>query len=875
MLTAVNITDVNAIKIKEDTTEYKAAAYPVRANANTEEVLKKLPGVDVDANGNVTSEGKQVTKVRINGKDFFGGDVQTATKNLPADVIESIQMIDDYGDQANLTGIKSGEPTKVMNIVIRKDKNYGYSLSLTAGDGEDAVPAPATESNRYTLSTNSFTFNGDQQISLLGSLNNNNTNTFNFGGGGGGGGRGNASRGGGGGAGGGSTTASTANGITNAKSLGLNFRDQWGKTLSVYGSYSFADNSTNTLSTSTQTNFSNNSINNQSSNSDNGVLNHRLNWNMEWKPDTINYLKVTPTYSYGSTTTDELDKNSFTGPYTNAYNTTTLGNSNTQSYGITALYNHRFNGHGRNFSIQANASNSPNYVFTNPLNFQVSGTPIAGGQNQFITTNSRTNTVGTTLSYIEPLSKVSFLEGNYSYNYSNTTNNKEVDSVVYQSTNTPVLPIETSLNGGLSNTYNYTFITNRFALNYRLIKEKYNLTLGLGVQPTELKGYSPSTTTQPALSTDVTGTKFSPTARYVYNFSRSQALTFNYNGSSNQPTYGELNPRLDLSNASYPVIGNAALKPEFANNFSLRYNKFSFGTGDILFTNINFTQTDDHIIQNTTSYPKNYTPNPSLAKTNVTTYSNENGYYTGSGFFTYAKPWAKRKYTLIFNGNISYTNNISYLSEVDSVAPNSYATTTNKNISKVFTATPGVRFRVDITDVIDAQASASYGITKTTNSYVTPSTVVPTYGTTNLGLNGKNYFFTNWTLSYDYTKTIYTGYTTPVTNPNILTTYLERRFLKNNAATIRATVYDVFNQNTGYSNTTTSSQNTISNVNRLGRYYLLTFTLRLQKFAGKAPQQDFGPGGGGRRGEGGGRGGQGGGGGFGGPGGGASAVDGQ
>jgi uncharacterized membrane protein YgcG len=130
-------------------------------------------------------------------------------------------------------------------------------------------------------------------------------------------------------------------------------------------------------------------------------------------------------------------------------------------------------------------------------------------------------------------------------------------------------------------------------------------------------------------------------------------------------------------------------------------------------------------------------------------------------------------------------------------------------------------------------------------------------------------------LSYDYTKTIYTGYTTPVTNPNILTTYLERRFLKNNAATIRATVYDVFNQNTGYSNTTTSSQNTISNVNRLGRYYLLTFTLRLQKFAGKAPQQDFGPGGGGRRGEGGGRGGQGGGGGFGGPGGGASAVDGQ
>lgn len=99
LLGNVTIVGTIPVRIKEDTTEYKASAYPVRANANTEEILKKLPGVDVDANGNVTAEGKQVTKVRINGKDFFGGDVQTATKNLPADVIESIQMIDDYGDQ--------------------------------------------------------------------------------------------------------------------------------------------------------------------------------------------------------------------------------------------------------------------------------------------------------------------------------------------------------------------------------------------------------------------------------------------------------------------------------------------------------------------------------------------------------------------------------------------------------------------------------------------------------------------------------------------------------------------------------------------------------------------------------------------------------
>ncbi|RKR81284.1 outer membrane receptor protein involved in Fe transport [Mucilaginibacter gracilis] len=888
MLTTVQITDVNAIKIKEDTTEYKASAYPVRANASTEELVKKLPGVDVDANGNVTAEGKQVTKVRINGKDFFGGDVQTATKNLPADVIESIQMIDDYGDQANLTGIKSGEATKVMNIVIRKDKNYGYSVSGTAGDGRDAIPAPQSASNRYTFSTNSFEFRGDQQIALLGSINNNNTNTFNFGGGGGGGGgfgggggggRGNGGRGGGGGAASASTTASTSNGITDAKSIGLNYRDQWGKTLSVYGSYSFSDNSVNTISSTLQKNNTIQTVknpdgtttllpitinNNQNSKETDGVLNHRITWNMEWKPDTVNYLKITPTYSYGSTTTNAYDLNAFSrndATYQNYY-TNTLGNSNTNSIGGTVLYNHRFNGHGRNFSITANGSSSPNFSYQNPVSVYLTGNPNAP-QNQFVTVDSHTNSFGTQLSYIEPLSKVSFLEGSYTYSYAHTTNDKEVDTLTYKSLNIPVVPNVTNFYDALSNNYNYSFITNRFAVNYRLIEPKYNFTLGLGVQPSQLKGVSPASGSIAGSTTTVTVTNFSPTLRYVYNFSRTQAFTLNYNGSSSQPTYSQLNPRLDISNASYPIQGNPNLRPSFTNNVSLRYNQFSFASGDLLFTNLQFSQVDNYIAQNSTTYPRVYAPDKRLNNAILITYANTSGYYTGNGFITYAKPWNKRKYTLILNGGISYVNNISYISNVDSVT---YATTTNQNTAKSLTFTPGVRFRLDITDVIDAQASASYGITKTNNTLA--SAPYSDYRTTVLGVNGKNYFWKDWTLSYDYSKTIYDGYSGNVTNPNILTTYVERRFLKNNAATIRGTVYDVFNENTGYTNTTSGSQTTTTNVNRLGRYFLLTFTLRLQKFAGKAPSSPDMPGGGRMRRDGGQGGPPPGGGGFGGPGGG-------
>lgn len=621
LLNVVNITDVNSVKVSVDTTEYKASAYPVRANAPVEDVLKKLPGVDVDKDGNVTAEGKSVTKVRINGKDFFGGDVKTATKNLPADVIESIQMIDDYGDQANLTGLKTGEPNKIMNIVIRKDKNYGYSLSATGGDGADALPSKPgiSNDNRYLGSINSFKFNGDQQIALLGTINNTNVNTFSFGGGGGGGGGGRAARLGGGG-----TTPS--NGITDAKSIGLNFRDQWGPNLSVYGSYSFADNSVYTLNTSIQKNSNGSFVNNSNSVNTDGTLNHRVTWNMEWKPDTVNYLKFTPTFSYSSTTADDFSQNSIlnSNVQTLLYNSKTLGNSNSPNYGGTLLYNHHFHS-GRNFSLNLTASTGPTNQFSNPITTYIVGRPpvdsLAVPANQLINTHTATNTEGITASYLEPLSKVSFLEANYTFNR-NATNTSRLNDTVTVSGQQNYYDL-------LSNNYNSTFTTHRFGLNYRLIEAKYNLTLGAGAQPGVLDGNSPATSTYPSVVTHVNTFNFIPTARFVYNFSRSQALSFNYNGASNQPSYSQLNPRPDKSDPTYIVTGNPNLEPEFNNNFSIRYNKFSFGTGDILFTNLSFTQTNNKIVTNVINNNNG---------TQSVDYRNADGYYTANGFLPLLNP---------------------------------------------------------------------------------------------------------------------------------------------------------------------------------------------------------------------------------------------
>jgi hypothetical protein len=586
----------------------------------------------------------------------------------------------------------------------------------------------------------------------------------------------------------------------------------------VYGSYSFSDNTVNTLSSTIQNNTSltSSSINNFSSNQTDGKVNHRFNLNMEYKIDTLNYLKVTPTFNYAGINTTQSQTSLLTqnGALTSDYNLNSTLSSTSPNFGVNALFNHKFSTRGRNFSVNVSAGSTALTQTQNPVYSYLAGTANAPA-NQLISTNVKLDSVGAALSYMEPLSKRSFLELNYTYHYGHTTSDKENDTLSTIGTRNKY--------DLLSNDYAFDFITNRVGLNYRFIEQKYNYTLGFAVQPALLSGYSAKTGTD----TRVTTLNFAPTARFVYNVSRNQSFNFNYSGSSSQPTYTELQPVTDFSNSLYPVQGNPDLKPEFNNSLNIRYNKFDFQSGNVLFAGLSFTQTDNKIVANTISYPQIYTPNSKLAGTILTQYQNAGGFYMASGNYTYAKPWDERKFTLMFNGNISYSNNISYISNV---APTTYALTTEENFAKSLNLTQGLKFRTSIQNVIDAEVSGSYGITTTDNS-LTQNNLNNGFRTLNLGLNGKNYFDKTWTLSYDYTKTLYYGYT-GATNPNILNAYVEKKFLKQNVGSLRLSAYDIFNQNTGFTTTQNGSFVNQTESNRLGRYFLLTFTLRLQNFAG-------------------------------------------
>ena len=253
-LAGVTVTSESPIQVKNDTVQFNANGFKTKPNATVEDLLKKLPGVEVDKEGNVKSQGEQVQKVYVDGKEFFGNDPKLATKNLTADMVESVQVFDDMSDQAKFTKIDDGSRTKTLNIKLKKDRNKGYFGRASLGIGDQG---------RYEGNMSINKFNGNQRISLLFNNNNINKQGFSFsdiissmggfsGFGGGGGMKGldpgalkGTLTGGGGGSGfGGGISSSGSTGIIKSFSTGLNYTDQWGSKLKVSGSYFFSNSNT-------------------------------------------------------------------------------------------------------------------------------------------------------------------------------------------------------------------------------------------------------------------------------------------------------------------------------------------------------------------------------------------------------------------------------------------------------------------------------------------------------------------------------------------------------------------------------------------------------------------------------------------------------
>lgn len=820
--TLQNLTlESSKIQIKEDTVSYVIDSTMYRKNDNVEELLKKLPGVQVDKDGTVTAQGKQVTKVKVNGKDFFNGDVTTATRELNADMVDRIQIIDDYGDQAAFTGVKDGDPSKTMNIQLRKDKNKGYFGNATAGAGTEG---------RYVGSVSVNKFNNNQQISVLGNLNNTNASLFNFNSLGGSMGSmvGSMMRSFGVGQGGGGIASALGNfgvndGISRTQSIGVNYRDEWGPKISAYGSYSFSRRGTNTIREVNQQNSFQNqtNTNTRNSNQNEQTDNHRFSYNLEYWVDSFNYLKFTPTVTFRKTTGDYFTANTVLDKTGNVLNNGIIDESavsEVPSLNGNLLFNHRFRKRGRTISLNLSAGQSATNGTDDLVNdntYYFNGNTFDTTNRQYITTNNDNRNYGARVSYIEPLSKKRSLEFNYAYNYQLTGNDRETFLV-------DPLTGNRKFADSLSNIFENEYTTNRFGVNFRTTQKKYNYTIGMAVQPATIR------------SNSITG-KFSykqnllnyfPVVRFAYNFSRSRSLNINYTGNTSQPSFTQLQPVPDYSNQLYITVGNPDLRPEFTNTFNLRYNNFDFISGNVFFGNLLFSFTNDKIVTNTIPL--------GAFGVQETRYLNSNGFFTVSGFYNISKPKQSRKYVFNLGGTVTYNNNVSYLKS-------------EKNIGKNWLLIQ--RFSTDVK--IKKWLETTTGVNYTLNStkYTLPTALLQNLSaqTWTLSHSARIFLPKDFIISYDIDKTLNSGFSDNVAaNPLIINSTLEKQLFKKKNASIKLQAFDMLNENISINRQVTANSITDTRTNRLGRYFLLSFVLRLNKFSGTqaSPMMQM-PGGGG------------------------------
>ena len=787
------------IIVKEDTVEYKADSFRMKPNAMVEDLLKKMPGIEVDKNGNITAQGKSVSKVRVNGKDFFSGDPKAATQQLSADMIDKVQVIDDYGDLANISGIKDGEPDKIINLQLKKDRNKGIFSRTSVGAGS---------SDRYALGTNVNFFNNNKQVSVFGGANNNNTSTFNFDGSGGGG----SSSGGGRGFQvrvGGNTQGGFGGdeGLRIANSLGVNFRnDLADKKGSIYGNYSYSTRETDVQQDVASQNFFQNTkfLNHQVSSSLSNSKSHRASLNFEWNIDSFNYVKFIPEFT---TRASNSASSSLFDYIRNNLDTTSKGSNTNKSTSVAPnfsgnlLFNHKFRKPGRNLSVNINGGYNSTDGDANKINVTNNYLPVKSTNilHQNVFTDNNADNFNIRFNYSEPLMKGRYLDLIYQYGQSFNSNDRATYVVDPQGLET--------FSTSLSNAFETDFLRQRIGANLRTVKKKYNYTIGVNAQPINQKGYSVS---RDSSYTPIKRVNMLPSANFAYNFTRNKTLRFFYNGDANQPSFTQLQPVKDISNPQYQTLGNPLLKPSVAHIFSTSFNNLNFLTGQTFFVGANYNFTNNQIVNNTSRVGGN--------GSQLTTFENVDGNYTVSGFYNFSKPWKNRTYIISFNGTAALNNNISLIDG-------------QRNLAKNLLLAQGIKFEFNWKDWLEIDFGGRYGLNRV--RYTLPGQQNVDYGSWTLTNNMRIDIPGGWVLRSDLEYIINRGLSSSV-NQNIalLNSSFEKTIFKKKNGIFRISGYDIFKQNTSIARTINGNNIVDTRVNRLTRYFMMTFIYRFNKFSG-------------------------------------------
>jgi hypothetical protein len=825
LLKEIIIKDRQAIKLKGDTVEFLVDSFLVNKNSNVEDLLKRLPGIQVDKDGKITAQGQEVKKVLVDGEEFFGNDPTIATKNIKADNVETVQVFDKKSEQTAFTGIDDGTKEKTINLTLKEEAKKGYFGKLNAAYG---TPNPVDDpklnnsgsgENRYESKVLLNKFSGKRKLALFSTISNTQNSDLDwdereqylggnnieydeasgymfsyFEG---------------------SEGDFEGNGIPTTRYVGAQYSDKLKNDKQIYN---LTATHRNAIVIGAERDYSQwilpdtTYYNDVVTRTNRNRTNNTLNGKAEFKLDSLSSLIIKTNFSqsfYNNVSEVNADNLNEENSLVNRNNRVNTNEGDNTSLNYSLVLNKKFKTVGRTLSLKYDQRLTNNKrtssLFSTTLFYNGDSSLNSEQQlDQLTPASEKGNALGASVTYTEPLGKKLFIVGSYDYHL--TKNQSSVNTF-----NRDLNGIYNLRVDSLSNDLDYTIGIQKGELLLRFVNKKINTSIGAKISQTKL--------TQENKSLDTTlnqnFTNIFPSARLNYKISTTRSLNISYNGSTRQPTLQQINPIQNLSNPLVVFQGNQNLGQSFTNNINFSYNNYKPISGKSLWLNFNLNKT----LNDFANFDEVDELGRRVFKTVNVDGNQSMSFYT---YYFYKIPKLNLGVGNRFNGGIyKMSNFINGLS--------------NENINSNLNY--GLNLSYEKEEKFEVYLTPSIGYSRSTTSL--RKDVVTNFFT--YSINSSISFDLpkkfKWGIDCDWTKRAGVGAFVGNTN-TIVNLNFSKRLLPWDQLEARITVVDLFNQNIGFERNANSNYVNEQNYLVLKRYLLFGITWNLNSNREEANNND-------------------------------------
>ena len=812
--------EVPKVQAVKDTIMFNSAAYRLSEGASVQELIKKLPGADVDADGNITINGKAVTQILVNGKEYLVDDIATLLENLPANLIDRLKTYEKKSDLARITGIDDGEEQTVLDLETKEEMKGGllntYDVAYGSDYGENNLYNGQIMANRFTDHNNFTIYANASNVIDQGIGNGGRQWSGNYG----------------------QNTYQnlSANYAYESEKLEASGNVSVGHTANDYqtkGNSEYFYGETSTFSNS----FSKNNNNNDR---------FRANFYVEWRPDTMTNVIIrpyfntsksgsnsesasatynqnpyqymdNPLYEMLDTMNDEYD--TYRSIFVNRNTGLSSSNNDNMSGGGSLQFNRRLNSDGRNITIRLSGDfsrgNSDSYSYNTTEYYAWDSLNI---RNRYTYTPSNSYGYSAQAIYSEPLFEKAFLQFSYRFNYSWNENDRQTyafDDMELDYMERPDNYRE-YMDSTLSKYASYTTLRHDAQLSFRINREKFRLNTGIRLQPQQTRL---EYTQKEHYSLTKNVFNWNPTFDFRYMFTDHTEMRFRVNGSSSQPSMTNLLPITDNSNPLYITQGNPDLKPSFSFNTQINFHTYNVDKESSFMTNLRFSRTNNSI-SNRVEYNEE-------TGGSTTRPENINGNWNTSGMVGGSFALPDRRYTVNLFTNLNYSNQVGYLYQNQK---------THKAVTKSFR--PNQNIQASFRDEkVEITLFGNVSLNHSTNDIRQSSIDNWNF---NFGTYGSFVFPWDIRLAYDIFNTSRRGYDDETYNTDelIINAELSKSFLKNKSAIISIQCFDLLGQRKNYSHSVGATSRSESQYNSINQYFLVHFVYKLNIINGKLVHEE-------------------------------------